>query len=90
LHGFRHYAVLYVGVYFQYNVIVYNALHVLLIFRYKNLPYGKALSGDHLKRDLEQLAQTYFDRVDRLVNLGSTQANESFNNTVASFAPKNR
>ncbi|XP_062585112.1 uncharacterized protein LOC134246768 [Saccostrea cucullata] len=59
-------------------------------FRYKHLPDGKALSGDHLKEDLEKLAKSYIDRADRLMNLGSTQANESFNNSVASFAPKNR
>ncbi|XP_021350881.1 uncharacterized protein LOC110448777 [Mizuhopecten yessoensis] len=59
-------------------------------FRYKHLPNGKALSGDMLKEELQKLTQIYKDRTDRLLNLGSTQANESFNNSVASFAPKNR
>lgn len=58
--------------------------------RFKHLPCGKPLSGDHLKEDLHNLAKSYISRADRLLNLGSTQANESFNNSVASFAPKNR
>ncbi|CAC5359761.1 unnamed protein product [Mytilus coruscus] len=59
-------------------------------FRFKHLPNGKALSGDKLKEELDKLAQSYIERADRLLNLGSTQSNESFNNSVASFAPKNR
>ena len=39
---------------------------------------------------MENLAKSYIARADRLKNLGSTQANESFNNSVASFAAKNR
>ncbi|XP_063438316.1 uncharacterized protein LOC134719241 isoform X1 [Mytilus trossulus] len=59
-------------------------------FRFKHLPNGKALSGDKLREELDKLAQSYIERADRLLNLGSTQSNESFNNSVASFAPKNR
>ncbi|XP_063406005.1 uncharacterized protein LOC134689966 [Mytilus trossulus] len=59
-------------------------------FRFKHLPNGKALSGDKLREELDKLAQRYIERADRLLNLGSTQSNESFNNSVASFAPKNR
>ncbi|CAG2198046.1 unnamed protein product [Mytilus edulis] len=59
-------------------------------FRFKHLPNGKALSGDKLREELDKLAQNYIERADRLLNLGSTQSNESFNNSVASFAPKNR
>ncbi|CAC5411937.1 unnamed protein product [Mytilus coruscus] len=58
--------------------------------QFKHLPNGKALSGDKLKEELDKLAQSYIERADRLLNLGSTQSNESFNNSVASFAPKNR
>ncbi|CAC5369589.1 unnamed protein product [Mytilus coruscus] len=58
--------------------------------RFKHLPNGKALSGDKLKEELDKLAQSYIERADRLLNLGSTQSNESFNNSVASFAQKNR
>ena len=43
-----------------------------------------------MKKDLEDIAHSYLDRVDRLVKLGSIQSNESFNNTVTSKAPKNR
>ncbi|CAC5422359.1 unnamed protein product [Mytilus coruscus] len=57
-------------------------------FRFKHLPNGKALSGDKLKEELDKLAQSYIERADRLLNLGSTQSNESFNNSVASFAQK--
>ena len=61
-----------------------------LFYRFKHLPNRKTLSDDKLKIELEQLAQSYIGRADKLLNLGSTQANESFNNSVAKFAPKNR
>lgn len=61
-----------------------------MYYRFKHLPNGQPLSGDQLKNELDQLAQSYIDRADKLLNLGSTQRNESFNNSVASFAPKNR
>ncbi|XP_063442586.1 uncharacterized protein LOC134722883 [Mytilus trossulus] len=57
-------------------------------FRFKHLPNGKALSGDKLREELDKLAQSYIERADRLLNLGSTQSNESLNNSVASFAQK--
>lgn len=65
-------------------------LFVYKYYRFKHLPNGKALSGDKLREELDKLAQSYIERADRLLNLGSTQSNESFNNSVASFAPKNR
>ncbi|CAC5375466.1 unnamed protein product [Mytilus coruscus] len=58
--------------------------------QFKHLPNGKALSGDKLKKELDKLAQSYIEIADRLLNLGSTQSNESFNNSAASFASKNR
>ncbi|CAC5357712.1 unnamed protein product [Mytilus coruscus] len=42
---------------------------------FKHLPNGKALSGDKLKEELDKLAQSYIERADRLLNLGSTQSN---------------
>ncbi|XP_071160714.1 uncharacterized protein [Mytilus edulis] len=51
-------------------------------FRFKHLPNGKAMSGDKLREELDKLAQSYIERADRLLNLGSTQSNESFNNSV--------
>ena len=41
-----------------------------------------------LKVDLEETLSTYADQTEKLANLGSSQANESFNNTVAAKAPK--
>ena len=54
----------------------------------KNLPYSKYLSDCMLKVDLEETLSTYAEQAEKLANLGSSQANESFNNTVAAKAPK--
>lgn len=70
--------------------ILFDLLRNCMFCRFKHLPCGKPLSGDHLKEDLHNLVQSYISRADILLNIGSTQANESFNNSVASFAPKNR
>ncbi|CAC5369686.1 unnamed protein product [Mytilus coruscus] len=58
---------------------------------FKHLPNGKALSGDKLKEELDKLAQSYIERADRLLNLGSTQSNRKFQTTVLLVLPqKNR
>ncbi|XP_067664302.1 uncharacterized protein [Haliotis asinina] len=57
---------------------------------YKSLPYGKALSDLSLKADLKAMFDNYAIHKVRLASLGSTQANESFNKTVSSKAPKSR
>ena len=54
----------------------------------KNLPYRRYLSDTKLKDDLQETISTYADQAEKLANLGSLQSNESFNNTVASKAPK--
>jgi hypothetical protein len=52
------------------------------------LPYHRYLSNQNLKSDLSSIFEYYISQAERLINLGSTQANESFNNTVASKTPK--
>ena len=56
--------------------------------KHGSLPFGKPLSNAQLQLALEKLFQTYEKHADKLSNLGSTQSNESFNNVVASKAPK--
>ena len=57
-------------------------------YRHRNLPYGKDLTDESLHTALSNV----FTNLDanKLAFLSSTQANESFNNTVASKAPKGR
>lgn len=59
-------------------------------YKPKNLPYGKYLQGNGILTDLQKVFEYFLKNVDRLLNMGSTQANESFNNIVASKHPKNR
>ena len=46
--------------------------------------------GGRLKKDLSDLFKVYAENAEKSAPLGSTQANESFNNMVAAKAPKNR
>ena len=57
-------------------------------FKHRNLPYGKDLTDQSLKADLEATMEPYVQQSESLANLGSTQANESFNNLVSQKAPK--
>ncbi|XP_063436090.1 uncharacterized protein LOC134717530 [Mytilus trossulus] len=59
-------------------------------YRYKHLPKGEPLSNENLRKQLETMTENYKKRSSQLVDLGSTQSNENFNNIVASKAPKNR
>ncbi|CAG2199318.1 unnamed protein product [Mytilus edulis] len=59
-------------------------------YRYKHLPKGEPLSNENLRKHLETVTENYKKRSSQLVDLGSTQSNENFNNIVASKAPKNR
>ncbi|XP_062567511.1 uncharacterized protein LOC134229741 [Saccostrea cucullata] len=54
----------------------------------QNLPYSRYLTCPELKKDLEAIIQTYAQQADKLSDLGSTQACESFNHIVASKNPK--
>ena len=56
----------------------------------RNLPYGKYLSNQDLFDGLLQIFKTYAEKSDRLLALGSTQSNESFNAMVSAKNPKNR
>ena len=59
-------------------------------FEYSSLPYKKPLTDAALKLAFESLTEQYINKADRLAHQGSSQANESFNNIVASKAPKAR
>ena len=59
-------------------------------FAHNSLPYKKPLQDKNLSEALHKLVQQYIAKADRLAYQGSSQANESFNNIVASKAPKAR
>ena len=59
-------------------------------YRPKNLPYGKYLHGEDFRNELNAIFMDYANQSDRLCNLGSSQSNESFNNSVASKAKKSK
>ena len=54
------------------------------------MPYGRDLRGEGLKKNPSDLFKVYAENAEKLAPLGSTQANESFNNRVAAKAPKIR
>ena len=56
--------------------------------RFSGLPYGKCLNDKNLQQSLSQLFESYQPHCEKLSELGSTQANESLNNTIAAKAPK--
>jgi hypothetical protein len=58
--------------------------------KYKKLPFKKPLSCPKLRITLDALVTTYQAKADAVAYLGTSQANESFNNCVASKAPKAR
>lgn len=58
--------------------------------KYKSLPGGLALEGDSLRLVLNNVFPIYAQNAEKLAPCGSTLANESFNNSVASKAPKAR
>lgn len=59
-------------------------------YRYKHLPQGKPLHNEALRNELNETTNRLQKRASELICMGSTQANENFNNIVASKAPKNR
>ena len=61
-----------------------------LSFRHGSLPHGKDLHGEKLQEELEKVMGNFVKNADKLAPLGSSQANESFNNTIGSKAPKIR
>ena len=58
--------------------------------KFLSLPYGKPLTDPALRKALCTFMDQYIKKADQLSALGSSQANESFNNMVASKAPKSR
>ncbi|XP_061188202.1 uncharacterized protein LOC133196309 [Saccostrea echinata] len=59
-----------------------------LTYKPWQLPYHRYLNNQDLKSDLTSLLSLYISQADKLVDLGSTQPNESLNNTIASKTPK--
>jgi cytochrome c551/c552 len=57
-------------------------------YKYSSLPHGKPLTGDDLKKDLTNVFAVQIKQVDKLSFIGSTQANESLNMSVAGKASK--
>lgn len=57
--------------------------------KYTALPYGKPMRDSHLQESLQTVCSKFLKYSIKLSNLGSTQANESFNKTVSMKAPKN-
>ncbi|XP_015778885.1 PREDICTED: uncharacterized protein LOC107356771 [Acropora digitifera] len=58
--------------------------------KYKSLPGGLALAGDSLRLVLNNVFASYPQNAEKLASCGSTPANESFNNSVATKAPTER
>ena len=59
-------------------------------YKFSSLPYGKPLEDVNLKEELVNIFDIFALNADRLAPGGSTKVNESFNNIVASKAPKSR
>ena len=59
-------------------------------YKHKLLPLVKDLKGEDLGKALKELFGAYSGNSQKLRKLGSTQSNESFNASVASFAAKSR
>ena len=58
-------------------------------YQHRNLPYGRDLQSDDLKKALHKIfVDGLKSQTDKLAFLGSSQANESFNNILATKAPK--
>ncbi|XP_062601160.1 uncharacterized protein LOC134262849 [Saccostrea cucullata] len=55
---------------------------------YRQLPFGKCLTDKNLQKALADIFSKYKSHCQKISKLGSTQANESLNNTIASKAPK--
>ena len=59
-------------------------------YNHKSLPKGLDLQGEVLREDLTAIFSSFAKNAEKLAPCGSTLSNESFNNTVASKAPKAR
>lgn len=59
-------------------------------YRYSSLPRGEPLKDAELYEELKNIFEIFALNAERLAPCGSTKVNESFNNIVASKAPKSR
>ena len=59
-------------------------------YRHSSLPRGKDLSNPQTKEALAKVFETYANAASKLASHGSSQANESLNNTICSKQPKSR
>ena len=59
-------------------------------YKHKSLPHGKDLQDENLQKDLSTVVEIFVKNADKLGQLGSSQANESLNNSVGSKATKIR
>lgn len=57
-------------------------------YKHNGLPGGFDMSGEQLRDDLLKLFKRFADRSDRLIHIGTSQANESLNHIIATKAPK--
>lgn len=57
-------------------------------YKPKHLPYCRYLTGKELLEDLKAVIKLFSKNSEKMINVGSTQRNESFNRTVASKNPK--
>ena len=58
------------------------------VYRPKNLPYSLYLTDDEMLQDLVLLFGTFAKVSEKLIQIGGTQNNESFNRTVGTKHPK--
>lgn len=56
--------------------------------KYNYFPYGRPLESKALQEDIAAIFNKLKKHSSKLASLGSTQANESFNKTVSTKAPK--
>jgi hypothetical protein len=57
-------------------------------YRHKSLPHGKDLCGKELQEDLNNILSVYVSNAEKIAPAASTKDVESFNNVIASKAPK--
>lgn len=57
-------------------------------YKHKSLPHGKDLCGKDLQEDLNNILSVFVNNVEKIAPAASTKDVESFNNMIASKAPK--
>jgi DNA polymerase III epsilon subunit-like protein len=57
-------------------------------YKHSSLPYGRDLVGEELRTDLSSIFESFIKNVDKISPAASTKDVESFNNMIASKAPK--